>query len=246
MKMQNKKEKQQQEREEHKKQIAESKARRSGKLNLDRQPPVLEERQTFLIYCEGQNTEPSYFNQFKILTASIKSFGEGRNTVSLVERAKQLADEKEYDQVWCVFDADPKPDNPQQLSNFNEAVRLADSYNFGVAYSNQAFEYWLILHFEDHQGGSMDRTLYNDKINRYINPLGATYDGNGSKIISKNFFELLFEIDETVKSTVPSTRTEIAIKRAKRIYESYNNSNSGREESSTTVFSLVKELIKFM
>lgn len=44
--------------------------------------------------------------------------------------AKQLADEaqkknKKYDNVWCVFDADPKPDNPNQLKNFNAAIEVA-------------------------------------------------------------------------------------------------------------------------
>ncbi|MGN6417310.1 MAG: RloB domain-containing protein [Pseudobacter sp.] len=35
--------------------------------------------------------------------------------------------------------------------------------NIQIAYSNQAFEYWLILHFEDHQGGKIDRNDYHKK-----------------------------------------------------------------------------------
>jgi hypothetical protein len=65
--------------------------------------------------------------------------------------------EKSYDQVWCVFDADPKPNNPNQAKNFNDADALAARKGFSVAYTNQAFEYWLILHFYYHQGGGMNR-----------------------------------------------------------------------------------------
>ncbi|MBF9019024.1 MULTISPECIES: RloB family protein [unclassified Oceanispirochaeta] len=51
-------------------------------------------------------------------------------------------------------------------SDFNTAITNAESYGFKVAYSNQAFEYWLILHFNDHQGGSIHRDSYNSIINK--------------------------------------------------------------------------------
>lgn len=58
---------------------------------------------------------------------------------------------KKYDEIWCVFDADPKPSNPSQIMNFNSAIMLAEKQKFFVAYSHQAFEYWLLLHMDDHQ-----------------------------------------------------------------------------------------------
>ena len=120
MKMQNKKLIQQQKAEEHKRRLAEIKARRRGEAILERKAPELEENPTILIYCEGENTEPSYFNKFRFSSITINSFGEGRNTLSLVKRAKSISEKNKYDQVWCVFDADPKPDNPKQLENFNK------------------------------------------------------------------------------------------------------------------------------
>ena len=36
--------------------------------------------------------------------------------------------------------------------DFNEAIRLAESNGFQVAYSNQAFEYWFLLHFNIYRG----------------------------------------------------------------------------------------------
>jgi hypothetical protein len=218
----------------HKAQRQTAKARRTEPL-LTRPEPTREEKQTFLIYCEGKNTEPSYFRQFRLASATITSFGEGRNTISLVERAKALAaQEEEYDQVWCVFDADPKPDNSYQAKNFNAAIDLAKRYGFHIAYSNQAFEYWLILHFEDHQGGKMDRADYNDKLNHYFRPLGCEFDGKGSKIVTE---EMFMELDN---------RREVAIRRAKKIYSEFEHNNPAAEESSTTVFQLVEEILRYI
>jgi hypothetical protein len=111
---------------------------------------TIDKNQKILIYCEGKNTEPSYFSQFRLPTVEIVAFGEGKNTLSLVRRAIELSKAKQYDQVWCVFDADPDPNNSSQTQNFNNAIQLAEQNGFRVAYSNQAFEYWLILHIEDH------------------------------------------------------------------------------------------------
>src|SRR5690606_21334098 len=110
-----------------------------------------------------------------------------------------------------------------------------EANNFGVAYSNQSFEYWLILHFNDHQGGGMHRDNYNDKINELIKPFKVNYDGNGSKLIEEDFFELLDGID----GKTSRKRVELAIVRAERNYNHFDHLNSAKEESSTTVFRLV-------
>lgn len=245
MKMQDKKLIQQQKADDQKRRLAEIKARRRGEVNLERKEPILSEKPTILIYCEGKNTEPSYFNKFRLTSLTVDSFGEGRNTLSLVERAKKISEKKSYDQVWCVFDADPKPDNPKQLDNFNKAIVLANNLGFRVAYSNQAFEYWLILHFEDHQGGAMDRSIYGDKINSYVNKLGVHYDYDGSKEIHQDLFNLLESIVYIDRDNNQYSRRDIAIKRAEKIYNNLEHTNPGEEESSTTVFKLVSELKKY-
>jgi hypothetical protein len=216
------------------------KAKRRSEPKLERNFPNRSERPTILIVCEGENTEPSYFQQFKLSSATIRPVGEGFNTISLVKRAIQLSEENPYEQVWCVFDADPKPDNPRQASNFNAAIKLAAKNGFGIAYSNQAFEYWIILHFDDHQGGKMSRSDYSNKINKLLKPFGLKFDGEYSKIITEEIFELLDGIDETTSKG----RKFLAIERAKRNYDLFDHSNPASEESSTTVFRLVEELLK--
>lgn len=218
------------------------KSKRRTEPLLERAEAKILEKPTILIVCEGENTEPSYFRQFKLSSATIKPIGEGYNTISLVKRAVQLSKEKSYDQVWCVFDADPKPENPKQAKNFNDAVTLAERKGYGLAYSNQAFEYWLILHFDDHQGGGMNRNDYNSKINQILKPLGITYNGDSNKIITEEIFEVLDGIDKKTNKE----RKRLAILRAERNYDLFDHTNPANEESSTTLFRLVEELLKYV
>lgn len=261
MKMQNKKEKDAQKKKAHLALTKEAKARKRGASDFDRDENVITrpEKKSFLIITEGTNTEISYFEHFKLSNAEVRAVGTGYNTDSLVELAIRIREDEnnkrkakgkdEFDFVWCVFDADPKPDNLKQLLNFFKGIQLAEQNDMKVAYSNQAFEYWLILHFEDHQGGSMPRKPdYHDKINGYINPYGCYYDGEDSKEISKMFFERMLEIVMRTKEGHPVTRQDIAIKRAKRIlkFHTDNGTSPDKAESSTTVFELVEELRKYI
>ncbi|MGB1206797.1 MAG: RloB family protein [Chitinophagales bacterium] len=233
--MKNKKAEEEAKREQRRAERREQKRRKRQATALEREEATEKKRKSILIYCEGGNTEPSYFRQFRILNADIKAFGEGRNTISLVKRAKRIVDESKckYDEVWCVFDKD---DFLEQ--NFNEAVRLAKSYGFKVAYSNQAFEYWLILHFEDHQGGAMNRKDYAKKLNGYLNEFNLEYDED-SKIVTEDIFDVL---QHKVKvGNKMKTRQELACERAKRIYEWKQYILPAKQESVTTVYRFFEE-----
>lgn len=234
MKMKNKKAEQIAAKQKHRDQL---KAQRRSEPVLDRPVAELTANPSILIVCEGENTEPSYFNQFRLSSAKVTPVGEGYNTISLVYRALELSQQGSFDQVWCVFDKD---DFNEQ--DFNDAIQIAKSNNFGVAYSNQGFEYWLILHFNDHQGGGMHRNDYHDKINSLLKPYKVKYDGNGSKIVEEDFFELLDGIDEKTKNK----RVDLAIARAERNDKQFDHTNPARKESSTTVFKLVLELLKHL
>ncbi len=235
--MTGKKSKEIQKKAEHLARLNESRARRGVEPTLVRVVPTREERPTILIVCEGENTEPSYFKQFRLTSAKIIAIGEGYNTLSLIEQAAKIQEKGKYDQVWCVFDKDSFT-----LNNFNSAIKMAEAMGFGIAYSNQAFEYWLILHFEDHQGGPMPRTDYNQKLNHYINPLGAEFDGETNKKVTSKLFDLLYGVD----ANTGKNRTQLAITRAKRNFDKFDHSSPALEESSTLVFRLVAEILKYV
>ena len=237
MRRTNKKVEENRKREEHRKQLQEVKRRKRREApRLERAEPVLQEKERFLIVCEGANTEPSYFRQFRLSSAVIRAVGEGYNTTSLVERAEKLAQQDEYDQVWCVFDKDSFTPN-----NFNNAITMATQKGMRVAYSNQAFEYWLILHFEDHQGGAMSRRDYISKLNDYLSAYGLHFNDHSKKVTEPIFEMLLAKDEQTDKS-----RLALAKVRAKRNYDRFDHHSPAMEESSTLVFALVAEMERFI
>jgi hypothetical protein len=233
MKMKNKR----QEQIENKKRHKSSLKKRGAEPNLDRAAPTKLEKPTILIVCEGENTEVSYFSQFRLVSARLVALGEGYNTTSLVNRAIELNGTGKYEQVWCVFDKDDFT-----AQDFNTAITTATANGFGVAYSNQAFEYWILLHFEDHQGGGMHRDEYNGAINERLDPFHISYDGNGSKIVTPEMFELM-ESKDTQSNQI---RRNLAIQRAVRNYNNFTHASPATEESSTTVHRLVQEILKYL
>ncbi len=236
MKMKNKKAEQIEKKKKHRENL---KPKRRREPDLDRNEPILKVKPSILIVCEGENTEPSYFRQFRLSSADVIPIGEGYNTISLVNRAKELegSSNQKYDQVWCVFDKDSSSPN-----DFNNAIVIANANGHKVAYSNQAFEYWILLHFDDHQGGGMDRKEYHNNINKHLKPFNLKYDGKGSKKITSEIYNILDGVDQ--KTGV--ARKMLAINRATRNYNRLNHSSPASEESSTTVFKLVEELLKYL
>ena len=174
---------------------------------------------TFLIVCEGQKTEPLYFDSFKIKSANVKVIGMGANTISLVEETIKLKEGKDFNQVWCVFDRDSF-----KAGNFYTAIQLADKHGIEVAYSNEAFELWYLLHFHYLDTG-IDRQQYKKKLDGL---LGREYKKN-----DPNMYKLLQSKQKTV------------IANAKRLLGSYTSGNPEHNKPSTTVHLLVEELNKF-
>ena len=176
---------------------------------------------SILIVCEGTKTEPQYFESFKVKSSTIYVRGTGKNTLSVVEEAEKI-NEKDgpYDQVWCVFDRDSFEPN-----KFNSAIKAAKHRSFRVAYSNEAFEIWLILHFDYYQTGS-NRSDYKRLLSKR---LGKKYEKNCPPI-----YEDLLK------------RQSIAIRNAEKLLRFHSTPNPEKNNPSTTVHILVKELIKYL
>ncbi|MGB3206482.1 MAG: RloB family protein [Crinalium sp.] len=179
-------------------------------------------RQRFLIVCEGEKTEPNYFRSFRVPknVAEIDVKGLGENPSKLVNSAKELKKQEEYDQVWCVFDRDAW--TPE---DFNNAIKKAESQGFKVAYSNEAFELWYVLHFEFLNTG-IPRSDYVQKLNLHLK---RKYQKN-----SETIYDELFEKQAT------------AIKNAINLLNQYNPRTPAKDNPSTTVHLLVQELNKFV
>jgi len=107
-----------------------------------------------LIVCEGEKTEPNYFNGLKdyyaLNSANIKVCGEcGSDPLSIIKYGKQLYREERdagdaFDKVYCVFDKDSHPNYPEAMSVIKRAT---PKDTFIAINSVPCFEYWLLLHF---------------------------------------------------------------------------------------------------
>lgn len=128
-------------------------------------------------------------------------------------------DNIEFDQVWCVFDRDDFYDN------FNNAIFRAKNIGFRIAYSNEAFELWYLLHFI-YFDSSITRVDYIRKLNEHLD---IEYKKNSTEM-----YEILLP------------NQSVAINRAKRLLSNYTGANPNKEEPSTTVHLLVEDLNKYI
>ncbi|MBL7797425.1 MAG: RloB domain-containing protein [Saprospiraceae bacterium] len=110
----------------------------------------------FLIVCEDEQTERIYFGSFASIipenTLFLRSVGTGLDPKRVVERTiverEKLKNEsrKEVDESWAVFDKDDADENERKIRRFEEAFSIADEEGINLAYTNEAFELWLLLH----------------------------------------------------------------------------------------------------
>jgi hypothetical protein len=131
-------------------------------------------RQNFLIVCEGERTEPNYFRAFPVAAdVKVHIYGAADNTINVVRKAIDLREQGDYNQVWCVFDRDSFP-----AQHVNEAIALAQHEQIDVAFSNEAFELWYLLHFHYYNTG-ISRHTYIELLHRL---LGHRYEKGSTTI----------------------------------------------------------------
>jgi len=191
-----------------------------------RRPAHTQERRRVLIVCEDSKSSRYYFESFKQAVyerAELVALGAGMNTDSLVEHAITCRDKatrvrKPYTHVWCVFDRDSFP-----LGNYHRAFELAHANGIKVAWANEAFELWYLLHFNYHDTG-ISRADYKAKLKQS----GLEYD----------------KADKTIYAQVKD-RQDTAIKNARKLERHWNDMGKQfpeRENPSTGVHKLVEFL----
>lgn len=191
-------------------------------------------KKSFRIYCEGQSTEPEYFKAFPITTEyKVETIGLGRSKTALVKKVVQLEAkiiEKDPDcEIWVVFDKDERG-NPKDNEDFDKSIQLADNNGFKVAYSNDSFELWFVLHFK-YTDVDVLRSVYYDYLS---DMLVCSYEKEGkNKDFSKKLYSKLLE------------KQPKAIENAEKLHQNHINTNKYSDKKPyTSVYKLVKELNK--
>ena len=185
-------------------------------------------KKTILIVCEGQ-TEELYFKSFPVLTLKVKPFGIGQSKLKLVEWTKNKQEIKKYDEVWCVFDLDIKPDEANCIPDFDNAIKQAKNYGYNVAYSNDAFELWFYLHYH-YTDNENHRSFYYEKLSQF-------WDINYEKYCKKENFDNYKQLKDDTKASQKK-----AIQYAKKLYKRTKNFQYHKQNPVTLVYKLVELL----
>ncbi len=194
------------------------------------------ERDTILILTNGKQTEKNYF---KSLTSNYETMFKievkvlNKQCDELVNYAAQL-DKSSYNQIWCVFDID----DSYTEGHLIRAIKLAKQNNIMIAYSNEAFEVWLLYHLSNSVNLNLTRRTYIKELNSLLQNEGynRAYKKNDVNLLKEKFI----------------SNALIAAQNAKKSYQkvvadyqkTYHNENYPIWDwkSTTTVYQLIESL----
>ena len=105
------------------------------------------------IWSHTKKAEIEYFQEFKnylqtsLVVAKKEISWTPQELISkVIEWKNKEINEEDNDRVWCIFDVDDfyKKDTDGLL----QAIKEARKNDIKIAYANECFEFWILLHFE--------------------------------------------------------------------------------------------------
>jgi hypothetical protein len=193
-----------------------------------------------LIVCEGEETEPAYFDALKErlpreVVKRVTIQGTGVNTFKLLREAEQCIAKQEknglppFHEVWLVFDKDSFPDE-----HFNATIEEAlKRERWNCAWSNEAFELWYILHFK-RITSPLSRMDYGAILEKEIRNLGEI-DYHYTKNDSRMFNRLLPFVTDAIRRSKTSLKLQL----------DEHGSNWAAMNPATRVHELVERLLAY-
>lgn len=193
---------------------------------------TITKNKTILIVCEGQ-TEKLYFESFPVLGVTVKTIDlKGQSKQKLVESTEEIVskiDDNEVE-VWCVFDMDVKR-GADEFSDFDNAIFKALKLGYKVAYSNDSFELWFYLHYNQINSQQL-RTFYYKELGKR---LGINYIKEGKQ------YQYCLKLYSILNTDINSSQQN-AIERAKNLYNEKRELPYHEQNPVTNVYELVEEL----
>lgn len=226
---------------------------------------------TFILFCEDKVNEPSYFRSFQrnqrikinVVEGQSSSFRNILKTLAYCEKEGLLEpDSQSYrvksgvtNHIWCVYDRDISLEDrtqvdPQEDHDFSFAIQSAQGAGLEVAWSNDVFELWVLLHFEDVEPGIWQHRT------RIYERLTAVFKGlpDQSKEMAAVTGHDKFKYEHSMKRRVNfvqfvlpylSGRLEDAIRRAVTLEGAFFTKRPHECNPCTKVHHLVRSILSF-
>lgn len=212
-------------------------------------------RRSFLIVCEGEQTEPNYFKAIsrclpRNMVENVVVEGVGGTPDYLLKYAQTKIEERKalgqppFYHVWLVFDRD----NFEHFTDTILAVERRNAENAHVcaaarpvehwhcAWSNEAFELWYILHFREQLGGGVSRRQYQEMlqldIRKQLGESGYIYQKNDPFMFRRLAPHTLLAVDRAARGL--------------RKQQEEHGQDCAAMNPATCVHLLVKELLSYM
>lgn len=224
---------------------------------------------TFVIFCEDETSEYHYFKWFETSLIKVNVINKQKSMLTNITKAVTYCKENEiltfknnkYSldiegiEIWCVYDRDIET-NPLQIleknNEFNLSIKTAEDNDINVAWSNDAFELWVLLHLmeidtEDEE--TTKRQYYYEKLTDYFKAhpspnvdlqkalVHSTFSYKKDMKHRDNFINIVRQ------EILPNTH--IAIERSKNMHDLHNSkTNFYEKKPCTMVHNLVINLLE--
>lgn len=202
--------------------------------DLDRRKAKRSSYDKVLIVCEGEKTEPNYFNElvdfYKLNSANVEIDGScGSSPKSVYERALEIYENEitrgdGYDRVYCVFDKDTHETYEATLQSISS---MEPGGVFFYVRSVPCFEYWLILHF-----------IYTTK------PYAATGSNSAGEMVLRELKKLMPEYNKGLKGVFSKLHDQLEFAKANAIRVEKQALANYSDNPSTNINDLVDYLQK--
>lgn len=140
------------------------------------------------LICEGSETEPLYFNNYKSkyinidikIVSSNSKFGKKTDSINIIKKAceyklnnSDILNYKDGDRIWWIFDADIDYNNDNAVKSKSEQItkvnKIAKRNKINIGITNPCFEFWYLLHFEYSTAFLRNYDEVENKLKRFIN-----------------------------------------------------------------------------
>lgn len=227
---------------------------------------------TFIIFCEDEHHECLYFQSFEKSVSNLKinavpnvrskKLNLNATIDTCVQKGLMGFEHNRYiiipgttEHIWCVYDRDMESTiwtdiKPQEHIDFDTAIMAGERAGLKIAWSNDVFELWLLLHFEEVQAESiLHRNYVYDRLTDiFKNQLPK--DEEMEELTANDSFNYKRNMkrrERFIGQVIPqlTVRLDDAIARAKKLEHSFNSSKEFHQRNPCTmVHHLVMEIMQ--